>query len=182
MEECRAVNILGNSITTSYGHAELKKPPQSIPHSFPLVMFDLEFTFICSKAPRCRYNGCLRRCKPQYLACPRRILPWLGANIVSLPGTEVLAGQCQSWMEREEIMGTLQIQVVWSRCHAFLSLPFRDKSKQLDSPHHRALFPKLTHFYRVVKETILSEVPHMTSLFINFLKTRKVPKSKPVLG
>lgn len=57
-----------------------KKQPNQFPVDvdfFFLLMFDLEFTFICSKAPRSQCNGCLRHCKPQHSTsgCPRRILP-----------------------------------------------------------------------------------------------------------
>lgn len=38
--------------------------------------FDLEFTFICSTAPRSKRNGCLRHSKPQYQKCPMRSSPF----------------------------------------------------------------------------------------------------------
>lgn len=67
-----------NTVQTCSAEEEKnKKQPNQFPVDvcFLLVMFDLEFTFICSKATKSRCNGCLRHCKPQYLACPRRILP-----------------------------------------------------------------------------------------------------------
>lgn len=67
------------------------------PNQFPIdvcflpVMFLLEFTSICSKAPRSRCNGCLRRCKPQYIWLIRGgFYLWLDVNTVSLPGAGAL--------------------------------------------------------------------------------------------
>lgn len=83
LERCGAVNILRNSVTTLHRHTVLRRKKINqfpIDVCFLLVMLDLEFTFICSKAPRRRGNGCLRHCKPQYLACPWRILTLAGSE------------------------------------------------------------------------------------------------------
>lgn len=104
----RAVNILRNSITLSCGRAvqrrkEKKKKTNQfqIDVCFLVDMFDLEFTFICSKAPRSRCNGCLRHYKPPYLACPMRIYLWLEVSIVSFPGTGGLARKAKDRSEWE---------------------------------------------------------------------------------
>lgn len=118
-----------------------------------LVLFDLEFTFICSKAPRSRCNGCLRHCKPPYLACPRRISALAGSEH-SLTLWHWSPGQGSAragWRGRR------------SRCNAFSSLLFvaKPKPNSLTLPSKKESSPlalplKLTHFYRVVKETMFS--------------------------
>lgn len=47
---------------------------------FFLLMFDLEFTFICSKAARSPCNGCLRHCKPQHQVVQEGFYLWLKMN------------------------------------------------------------------------------------------------------
>lgn len=101
LERRGAVNILTHSVSTPYGHTVLRRKRKinqsPIGVCFLLVMLDVEFTFICSNAPRRRGNGCLSHCKPQCLACLWRILPLAGSEH-SLTRAQDL---CQSWIEEE---------------------------------------------------------------------------------
>lgn len=86
LNECRAVNTL--NITIPCGHAMtggwwvgsgscvggLNQFPADVFLLF--APFDLEFTFICSTAPRSKCHGCLRHSKPQYQKCPMRSSPF----------------------------------------------------------------------------------------------------------
>lgn len=107
-----------HNIVRSHGGRGEKQTITSLHVCSLLLMFDLEFTFISSKAPRSRCNGCLTHCKPWYLACPQRIVPLAGSEHIHTLWRRSL-GQGRAGGEGGVWLGETGISKLWHRCHAF---------------------------------------------------------------